>query len=102
MSPFGNSTTASRGISSVPKRVDSRVRVCVVMVRAASLTAQEIEERRLDDGSAGPQRGLVGVLLVGEIEDGLGHVRVLDVGEQRGRGVLDAAQTCLGRVEPAH
>src|SRR3954447_2920802 len=101
MSPLGNSTTASCGLSSVPIRVDSRVMVCVVM-GSYGLLPQEVEERWLDDRGTRPQRGLVHVLLVGEVEDGLREVGVLGLREQLGGGQVDVAETGLGRVEPAH
>src|SRR5436189_4167785 len=98
MSPLGNSTTASCGISSCPKRVDSSMMVCVVM-GTYGLLPKEVEERGLDDRGTRPQRGLVHVLLVGEVEDRLREVGVLGLGEQLGGGRLDVGEAGLGRVE---
>src|SRR3954462_5172207 len=98
MSPLGNSTTASCGISSVPKRVDSSVRVWVVM-GSYGLLPKEVEERGLDDRGTRPQCGLVHVLLVGEIEDRLREVGVLGLGEQLGGRRLDGGQARLGGVQ---
>src|SRR4051794_5231172 len=101
--------TSSAGISSVPKREESMVRVDMLGKglleggengsEASIGSAEEIHERRLDDVRAGLQRGLVGGALRVELDQGLREVSVLGLRELVGQGARDLVDARLRGVE---
>src|SRR3954452_14786715 len=96
MRPFGNSSTASSGTSKAPKRVLSMFTgICFLL----SALPEEVQERLLDDVRAGLQGRLVDGLLHREVDVGLRHVRVLDVGEQLRERLLDLLKAAVGGLE---
>src|SRR3954471_17944596 len=95
---MGNSSTASSGTSSEPNRVLSMV-IGISSLRWAARLPEEVEKRLLDDVGAGVQGRLVDVLLHREVDEGLGHVRVLGVGQELGGGLLDLLKARVGGLE---
>src|SRR5215218_7629387 len=96
MRPFGNSSTDSSGTSRAPKRVLSMLTgICLLLLALP----EEVQERLLNDVCAGLQGRLVNRLLHREVDVRLCHVRVLDVGQQLGEGLLDLLQATVGRLE---
>src|SRR3954447_7509083 len=97
MRPFGNYSTDSSGTSREAKRVLSMVAgICLLLLALPG----EVQERLLNDVSAGLQRRLVDRLLHREVDVRLGHVRVLDVREQLRERLLDLLKSTVGGLEP--
>src|SRR5919206_1860966 len=96
MRPFGNSSTASSGTSTAPKRVLSMVTGICFLLPALP---EEVQERLLDDVRPCSQGRLVDGLLHREVGVGLRHVRVLDVREELGERLLDLLETAVGGLE---
>src|SRR3954462_6951092 len=97
MRPFGKSSTDSSGTSRAPKRVLSMFTgICLLLLALP----EEVQERLLNDVRAGVERRLVHGLLHREVDGGLRHVGVLDIGEQLGERLLDLLEPAVGGLEP--
>src|SRR4051794_13019180 len=96
MRPFGNWSTDSSGTSMAPKRVLSMLTgICLLL----TALPEEVQERLLNDVSAGLKGRLVDRLLHREVDVRLCHVRVLDVGEQLRERLLDLLEAAVGGLE---
>src|SRR3954465_4043848 len=97
MRPFGKSSTDSSGTSRAPKRVLSMLTgICLLLLALP----EEVQERLFNDVAAGPEGRLVCGLLHREVDVGLRHVRVLDVGQELGERLLDLLKAAVGGREP--
>src|SRR5687768_3741151 len=91
--------TASASISREPKRELSKVTDMGTGSPSRVRSSEEVHEGGLDDARSSLQRRLVGGLLRVELDQHLGDVGVLRLGQLRERRLLDLGQAAQGRVE---